>query len=367
MRAVWDRMADVPARAVRRATASIRSRRQRRSGVAASASCATTGVAASDTGSHGLIHVTLTPTVMPTIIADIDAREILDSRGNPTVEADVILASGVDRAAPRCRAARRTGEHEAIELRDGDTERYLGKGVQQGGAERRGDDRAGARAAWTPTDQMAIDRALIELDGTPNKAKLGANAILAVSMATRARRGAGARPAALPLPRRPAGAHAARADDEHPQRRRARDEHRRLPGVHDRPGRRRDVRRGAAHGRRGVPRAEEGAREAQAARPASATRAASRRTSRTTRRRSRSSSRRSRRRATQPGKEIALALDCAASRAVQGRQVHVQEERRRHARRRRDGRALREVARASIRSSRSRTASPRTTGTAGSS
>ena len=106
---------------------------------------------------------------------------------------------------------------------------------------------------------------LIELDGTPNKGKLGANAILAVSMAT-ARAAAQDSAAALSLPRRPAHAHAAGADDEHPQRRRARDEHGRLPGVHDRARGRRDVRRRAAHGRRGVPLAEEGARQARSSR-----------------------------------------------------------------------------------------------------
>jgi enolase len=127
---------------------------------------------------------------MPAIIADIVAREILDSRGNPTVEADVILSSGVvGRAAVPSGAS--TGEHEAIELRDNDKERYLGKGVQlavQNVVEMIAPALAGADA----TDQMSIDASLIELDGTPNKGKLGANAILAVSMAS-------ARAAALEL------------------------------------------------------------------------------------------------------------------------------------------------------------------------
>ena len=118
---------------------------------------------------------------MSTII-DIAAREILDSRGNPTVEADVTLASGESgRAAVPSGAS--TGEHEARELRDGDASRYLGKGVRQ--AVRNIEETIAPALRGLPAaDQVAIDRALIELDGTPNKAKLGANAILAVSMAT---------------------------------------------------------------------------------------------------------------------------------------------------------------------------------------
>src|ERR687886_542659 len=113
-------------------------------------------------------------------IVDITAREILDSRGNPTVEADVLLSSGVlGRAAVPSGAS--TGEHEAVELRDGDDERYLGKGVRK--AVRNIEESiAPALAGADATDQMGIDAALIEMDGTPNKSNLGANAILAVSM-----------------------------------------------------------------------------------------------------------------------------------------------------------------------------------------
>ena len=119
---------------------------------------------------------------MPAIIADIVAREILDSRGNPTVEADVILSSGVvGRAAVPSGAS--TGEHEANELRDNDKERYLGKGVQLA-VQNITETIAPALAGADATDQMSIDASLIELDGTPNKGNLGANAILAVSMAT---------------------------------------------------------------------------------------------------------------------------------------------------------------------------------------
>ena len=131
---------------------------------------------------------------MPATIADIHAREILDSRGNPTVEADVILTSGVmGRAAVPSGAS--TGEHEAVELRDGDKERYGGKGVLLA-VQNIEETIAPALAGLDVTDQMGIDYALIEMDGTPNKSSLGANAILAVSMAV-AR--AGAQELGLPL------------------------------------------------------------------------------------------------------------------------------------------------------------------------
>lgn len=118
---------------------------------------------------------------MPAIIADIRAREILDSRGNPTVEADVVLISGVmGRAAVPSGAS--TGEHEAIELRDKDAERYGGKGVTLA-VQNIEETIAPALAGADATDQMGIDAALIEMDGTQNKSVLGANAILAVSMA----------------------------------------------------------------------------------------------------------------------------------------------------------------------------------------
>jgi enolase len=118
---------------------------------------------------------------MPATITDILAREILDSRGNPTVEADVILLSGVvGRAAVPSGAS--TGEHEANELRDNDKERYGGKGVLLA-VQNIEETIAPALAGADATDQMGIDAALLELDGTPNKSNLGANAILAVSMA----------------------------------------------------------------------------------------------------------------------------------------------------------------------------------------
>jgi len=114
-------------------------------------------------------------------IVRVHGREILDSRGNPTVEADVRLEGGVvGRAAVPSGAS--TGEHEAIELRDGDTSRYLGKGVTRAAAHVNAEI-AKAVAGMDAEDQGALDRRMIEADGTPNKSKLGANAILAVSMA----------------------------------------------------------------------------------------------------------------------------------------------------------------------------------------
>ena len=114
-------------------------------------------------------------------IVEVLAREILDSRGNPTVEVDVILEGGfLGRAAVPSGAS--TGEHEALELRDGDPKRYLGKGVRK--AVSNVNDRIAPEiVGMEALDQMAIDRALIELDGTPDKSNLGANAILGVSLA----------------------------------------------------------------------------------------------------------------------------------------------------------------------------------------
>lgn len=116
------------------------------------------------------------------LISDIKAREILDSRGNPTVEVDVILAGGaMGRAAVPSGAS--TGEHEALELRDGDKKRYLGKGVSQAVknvTEKILPELEGIDAL----DQLTVDRIMLDLDGTETKSKLGANAILAVSLAT---------------------------------------------------------------------------------------------------------------------------------------------------------------------------------------
>jgi enolase len=117
-----------------------------------------------------------------TEIVEIKAREILDSRGNPTVEADVFLSDGsFGRAAVPSGAS--TGENEAVELRDGDKSRYMGKGVLKAVANVENEIEP-ALLGYDATDQGSLDKRMIELDGTPTKARLGANAILAVSLAS---------------------------------------------------------------------------------------------------------------------------------------------------------------------------------------
>ncbi|MEX0979661.1 MAG: phosphopyruvate hydratase [Gemmatimonadota bacterium] len=127
-------------------------------------------------------------------IIEVKGRELLDSRGNPTVEAEVILESGA-RATAAVPSGASTGEHEAVELRDGDPARYMGKGVRKAAANVSGEIASAVRG-FESREQRDLDRTLIELDGTPNKARLGANAILAVSMAV-AR--AAARETGMPL------------------------------------------------------------------------------------------------------------------------------------------------------------------------
>lgn len=136
-----------------------------------------------------------------TAIIDIFAREILDSRGNPTVEVDVTLEDGtMGRAAVPSGAS--TGAHEAVEKRDGDKSRYLGKGVLEAVAAVNG-ELSEALIGEDATEQLAIDALMIELDGTPNKSRLGANAILGVSLAVAK---AAAEASALPLYRYVGGA-----------------------------------------------------------------------------------------------------------------------------------------------------------------
>ena len=175
-------------------------------------------------------------------MASIDAviaREILDSRGNPTVEVEVALDDGtVARAAVPSGAS--TGAFEAVELRDGgDALRRQGRRARPSTPSL--DEIAPSCSASTPTEQRLVDQAMIDLDGTPNKARLGANAILGVSLAVAKAAADSAEPAAVPLRRRPERARPAGADDEHPQRRRARRLRRRHPGVHDRADRRADA------------------------------------------------------------------------------------------------------------------------------
>ena len=169
------------------------------------------------------------------IIESVLAREILDSRGNPTIEVDVTLDSGaVGTAAVPSGAS--TGEHEALELRDGDKKRYLGKGVLKAVRERRRRSSGPVvdRPA-TPSTRPASTTRCSRPTARPTRARLGANAILGVSMAAARAAADELGPAALQVPRRAGRARAAGAADEHHQRRRARRQLARLPGVHDRP------------------------------------------------------------------------------------------------------------------------------------
>jgi enolase len=147
-------------------------------------------------------------------IQDVTAREILDSRGNPTVEAEILLEDG-SRGKACVPSGASTGEFEAIELRDQDPKRYLGKGVQKAVGHVRGEIRA-ALVGKDAREQAALDQALIRLDGTENKGRLGANALLGASLAL-ARAAAVHRRLGRRNPAAPSD-----ADDEHPERRKAR-------------------------------------------------------------------------------------------------------------------------------------------------
>ena len=151
-------------------------------------------------------------------ILDVYGREVLDSRGNPTVEVEVVLEDGsFGRAMVPSGAS--TGAFEACELRDGDKGRYLGKGVSQA-VEHVNNECADAVVGLDAFDQRAVDAVLIAADGTPNKTKLGANAILGVSLAVPRRCRVGG-PVAVPVPGRRQRPPVAHAHDEHSQRRRA--------------------------------------------------------------------------------------------------------------------------------------------------
>ncbi len=217
-------------------------------------------------------------------ITGVYAREILDSRGFPTVEVEIQLESGAwGRAAVPSGAS--TGKREAVELRDGDGQRYRGKGVQQ--AVRNVEETIAPEIdGMEASEQAAIDQALLELDGTPNKSALGANAILAVSLAV-AR--AAADDAGLPLYAYLGGVGGRLLPvphDERDQRRRPRRQRHRLPGVHAGAGRRRLASpTRCAWASRSSTRSRRSSR-ARSSAPASATRAASRRPWRPTPRRS---------------------------------------------------------------------------------
>ncbi len=171
---------------------------------------------------------------MSTNITRVNARQVIDSRGNPTVEADVYVGTGArGRAAVPSGAS--TGEHEALELRDGDKSKYLGKGVLKAVANVNGEI-AKAVVGLDAADQRALDKRMIELDGTPTKSRLGANAILAVSMAA-ARGAAAAQNLTLykylaTLLDGHERESSALPDDEHLKRRSARGQLCRFSGVH---------------------------------------------------------------------------------------------------------------------------------------
>ena len=174
-------------------------------------------------------------------IEKVIGREIVDSRGNPTVEAEVYLSDGsIGRGAAPSGAS--TGEFEALELRDGDKSRFGGKGVQKA-VQNVNTVIAEVLRGMDPADVYAVDKAMIEADGTKDKSKLGANAILAVSIANAraaANAFANARAAAnaygLPFPRRCVWKPSSGSDDEHFKRRRACGKHHRCTGVHDYAG-----------------------------------------------------------------------------------------------------------------------------------
>ena len=187
-------------------------------------------------------------------IEAVGAREILDSRGNPTVEVEVALDDGtIARAAVPSGAS--TGAFEAVELRDGDKNRYGGKGVEKA-VDAVLDEIGPELVGFEASEQRLIDAEMLDLDGTANKGSLGANAILGVSLAVAH---AAADSADLPLFRYVGGpnAHVLPVPMMNILNGGvARRLQRRHPGVHDRPDRRRVLPRGAALGRRGLPRAQ---------------------------------------------------------------------------------------------------------------
>ena len=179
-----------------------------------------------------------------TAIVDIIGREILDSRGNPTVEVDVVLADG-SRGRAGVPSGASTGTHEAVELRDGDKKRYLGKGVRNA-VEAVNGEIFDALSGMDAEAQVKIDETMIALDGTPNKGAARRQRHPRRLARRRQGGGRGQQPAALSLRRRHGGAAAAGADDEHHQRRRACRQSDRLSGIHDRAARAQTVRRSFA-------------------------------------------------------------------------------------------------------------------------
>ena len=186
-----------------------------------------------------------------TEIVSITAREILDSRGNPTVEADVTLSGGAKgRAAVPSGAS--TGEHEAVELRDGDKEHYMGKGVLNA-VENVESILAPELAGLDASNQRLLDSTMIAIDGTENKSKPRRQRHPGRLHGRRPRLCQRPQAAALPLPRRSQRLPPAHPHDEHPQRRQPRRLQRRLPGVHGHARRRGDLLRRTPLGRRDLP------------------------------------------------------------------------------------------------------------------
>ena len=183
-------------------------------------------------------------------IEKVIGREIIDSRGNPTVEAEVYLTDGtVGRGAAPSGAS--TGEFEALELRDQDKSRFGGKGVSKA-VENINTVISDVLCGMDPSNVYAIDQAMIQADGTKDKSNLGANAILAVSIKRKSssqRNG----DASLPLSGRSKRKPSAAADDEHLKWRRSCSEHRRCTGVYDHAGRRSELQRRPALVYRGIP------------------------------------------------------------------------------------------------------------------
>ena len=190
-----------------------------------------------------------------TTIVEIRGREVIDSRGNPTVEVDVHLEGGaIGRASVPSGAS--TGENEAVELRDGDKKRFLGKGVLKA-VDNVNAKIAPALLGYCATEQAAIDAAMLALDGTPTKKIARCQRHPRRLAGRRQSRRRPTRHPALQIPRRPERQGAARADDEHHQRRRPLGRPDRLPGVHDHAHRRAHLPRSHPLRRRSLPLAQE--------------------------------------------------------------------------------------------------------------
>ena len=244
-------------------------------------------------------------------IVYVAGREILDSRGNPTVEVEVVLSSGAHgprRRAERCVDRRARGGRAARRRRP-----LRRQGRADRGRLRQRRDRRRARGVRRPRPARASTASCSTSTAPTTRAGSAPTRSSARQLAVAKAAADRARAPAVPLRRRQQRPRPAGADDERAQRRRARRQHGRLPGVHDHAGRRAVVQRGAALGHRDVPRAQEGAARQGAVDGASATRAGSRPTSPPTRTRSSCSSRRSSKAGYTPGDDIAIALDPAVS------------------------------------------------------